>query len=269
MDSVHLSTIKAENKEELVLKDKVINIDAISPVVKKIDVEVVEDISSNKKDSKYYLNAGKTIKATLTLSESVYVQGSPTFKFDNGIELPFEKSSGNFLYFKATVDSTFKNDSELKYKESNCISNANVITDSAGNELLFSTSEEKSTNWIIDTTTPTTPNLYEIDEKGTKNKLTGGNKQKIVNVDINCDASDIAYYECSYDDGVSWEKLYVSTVAISRDSAFFKVRAIDYAGNVSDATEKVELYIKSSFPKFSVECTSPDGHYVAPDTLPA
>lgn len=267
MDSVHLSTIKAENKEELVLKDKVINIDAISPVVKKIDVEVVEDISSNKKDSKFYLNAGKTIKATLTLSESVYVQGSPTFKFDNGIELPFEKSSGNYLYFKATVDSTFKNYSELKYKESNCISNANVITDSAGNELLFSSSEEKATNWIIDTTTPTTPNLYEIDEKGTKNKLTGGNKQKIVNVDINCDASDIAYYECSYNDGVSWEKLYDSTVAISRDSAFFKVRAIDYAGNVSGATETVELYIKSSFPKFSVECTSPDGHYDVGKTI--
>lgn len=260
MDSVHLSTIKAENKEEFVLKDKVINIDAISPVVKKIDVEVVEDISSNTKDSKYYLNAGKTIKATLTLSESVYVQGSPTFKFDNGIELPFEKSSGNYLYFKATVDSTFKNASELKFNESNCISNANVITDSAGNELLFSSSEEKATNWIIDTTKPSTPNLYE---KGTTNKLTGGNKQKIVNVNINCNDSDIAYYECSYDDGVSWEKLNDSTVAISRDSAFFKVRAIDYAGNVSDATETVELYIKSSFPKFSVECTSPDGHYDA------
>lgn len=258
MDSVHLSTIKAENKDELVLKDKVINIDAISPVVNKIDVEVVEDISSNKKDSKYYLNEGKTIKATLELSESVYVQGSPTFKFDNGIELPFEKSSGNYLYFKATVDSTLENNSELKYNESDCISNANVITDSAGNELLFSSSEEKATNWIIDTTKPSTPNLYE---KGTTNKLTGGNKQKIVNVDINCNDSDIAYYECSYNDGVSWEKLYDSTVAISRDSAFFKVRAIDYAGNVSDATETVELYIKSSFPKFSVECTSPDGHY--------
>ncbi len=258
MDSVHLSTIKAENKDELVLKDKVINIDAISPVVNKIDVEVVEDISSNKKDSKYYLNEGKTIKATLELSESVYVQGSPTFKFDNGIELPFEKSSGNYLYFKATVDSTLENNSELKYNESNCISNANVITDSAGNELLFSSSEEKSTNWIIDTTKPSTPNLYE---KGTTNKLTGGNKQRIVNVDINCNDSNIAYYECSYDDGVSWEKLNDSTVAISRDSAFFKVRAIDYAGNVSDATETVELYIKSSFPKFSVECTSPDGHY--------
>ncbi|MBQ8776278.1 MAG: hypothetical protein IJZ71_02215 [Treponema sp.] len=258
MDSVHLSTIKAENKDELVLKDKVINIDAISPVVNKIDVKVVEDISSNKKDSKYYLNEGKTIKATLELSESVYVQGSPTFKFDNGIELPFEKSSGNYLYFKATVDSTLKNNSELKYNESNCISNANVITDSAGNELLFSSSEEKVTNWIIDTTKPSTPNLYE---KETTNKLTGGNKQKIVNVDINCNDSDIAYYECSYDDGVSWERLNDSTVAISRDSAFFKVRAIDYAGNVSDATETVELYIKSSFPKFSVECTSPDGHY--------
>lgn len=258
MDSVHLSTIKAENKDELVLKDKVINIDAISPVVNKIDVEVVEDISSNKKDSKYYLNEGKTIKATLELSESVYVQGSPTFKFDNGIELPFEKSSGNYLYFKATVDSTLKNNSELKYNESNCISNANVITDSAGNELLFSSSEEKATNWIIDTTKPSTPNLYE---KETTNKLTGGNKQKIVNVDINCNDSDIAYYECSYDDGVSWERLNDSPVAISRDSAFFKVRAIDYAGNVSDATETVELYIKSSFPKFSVECTSPDGHY--------
>lgn len=258
MDSVHLSTIKAENKDELVLKDKVINIDAISPVVNKIEVEVVEDISSNKKDSKYYLNEGKTIKATLELSESVYVQGSPTFKFDNGIELPFEKSSGNYLYFKATVDSTFKNASELKYNESNCISNANVITDSAGNELLFSSSEEKATNWIIDTTKPSTPNLYE---EGTTNKLTGGNKQKIVNVDINCNDSDIAYYECSYDDGVSWERHNDPTVAISRDSAFFKVRAIDYAGNVSDATETVELYIKSSFPKFSVECTSPDGHY--------
>lgn len=258
MDSVHLSTIKAENKDELVLKDKVINIDAISPVVNKIDVKVVEDISSNKNDSKYYLNEGKTIKATLELSESVYVQGSPTFKFDNGIELPFEKSSGNYLYFKATVDSTLENNSELKYNESDCISNANVITDSAGNELLFSSSEEKATNWIIDTTKPSTPNLYE---KGTTNKLTGGNKQKIVNVDINCNDSDIAYYECSYDDGVSWERLNVSTVAISRDSAFFKVRAIDYAGNVSDATETVELYIKSSFPKFSVECTSPDGHY--------
>lgn len=258
MDSVHLSTIKAENKDELVLKDKVINIDAISPVVNKIEVEVVEDISSNKKDSKYYLNEGKTIKATLNLSEFVYVQGSPTFKFDNGIELPFEKSSGNYLYFKATVDSTFKNASELKYNESNCILNANVITDSAGNELLFSSSEEKATNWIIDTTKPSTPNLYE---KGTTNKLTGGNKQKIVNVDINCNDSDIAYYECSYDDGVSWERHNDPTVAISRDSAFFKVRAIDYAGNVSDATETVELYIKSSFPKFSVECTSPDGHY--------
>lgn len=258
MDSVHLSTIKAENKDELVLKDKVINIDAISPVVKEIEVEVVEDISSNKKDSKYYLNEGKTIKATLELSESVYVQGSPTFKFDNGIELPFEKSSGNYLYFKATVDSTLKNNSELKYNESNCISNANVITDSAGNELLFSSSEEKATNWIIDTTKPSTPNLYE---KGTTNKLTGGNKQKIVNVDINCNDSDIAYYECSYDDGVSWERHNDSTVAISKDSAFFKVRAIDYADNVSDATETVELYIKSSFPKFSVECTSPDGHY--------
>ena len=258
MDSVHLSTIKAENKDELVLKDKVINIDAISPVVNKIDVEVVEDISSNKKDSKYYLNEGKTIKATLNLSESVYVQGSPTFKFDNGIELPFEKSSGNYLYFKATVDSTLENNSELKYNESDCISNANVITDSAGNELLFSSNEEKATNWIIDTTKPSTPNLYE---KGTTNKLTGGNKQKIVNVDINCNDSDIAYYECSYNDGVSWERHNDSTVAISRDSAFFKVRAIDYAGNVSDATETVELYIKSSFPKFSVECTSPDGHY--------
>lgn len=258
MDSVHLSTIKAENKDELVLKDKVINIDAISPVVNKIDVEVVEDISSNKKESKYYLNEGKTIKATLNLSESVYVQGSPTFKFDNGIELPFEKSSGNYLYFKATVDSTLENNSELKYNESNCISNANVITDSAGNELLFSSSEEKATNWIIDTTKPSTPNLYE---KGTTNKLTGGNKQNIVIVDINCNDSDIAYYECSYNDGVSWERHNDSTVAISRDSAFFKVRAIDYAGNVSDATETVELYIKSSFPKFSVECTSPDGHY--------
>lgn len=122
-----------------VLVGKTITVDAVSPKVENYSFSTSVPPAT---DRKYYLNQGKTITATLTLSENVFVQGAPTFKFTNGIVLDFVGSSSNLITFSGVVPAGFNG--ALEYNPSECITNYKTITDTSGNVLLSSATTSTS-----------------------------------------------------------------------------------------------------------------------------
>ena len=117
-----------------VLVGKTIKVDAVSPKVENYSFSTSVPPAT---DRKYYLNQGKTITTTVTLSKNVFVQDALTFQFTNGIVLDFVGSSSNLITFSGVVPAGLNGN--LEYNPSKCITNSDKITDTSGNVLLSST----------------------------------------------------------------------------------------------------------------------------------
>lgn len=245
-----------------VLVGKTITVDAVSPKVENYSFSTSVPPAT---DRKYYLNQGKTITATVTLSKNVFVQGAPTFKFTNdGIELDFVGSSSNLITFSGVVPAGFNG--ALEYNPSECITNSDKITDTSGNVLLSSaTTSNQQTDIIIDTTDPNAPDVRSADDT----ELKDNNKyQKSVTFKIISEDADVVKYEYSLDAGTSWKVAKNDgTDKVSQSYAELTARVTDKAGNVSSYPKPIKLNIESSFPAFSVDCLTPNGSYKKGDEI--
>lgn len=245
-----------------VLVGKTITVDAVSPKVENYSFSTSVPPAT---DRKYYLNQGKTITATVTLSKNVFVQGAPTFKFTNdGIELDFVGSSSNLITFSGVVPAGFNG--ALEYNPSECITNSDKITDTSGNVLLSSaTTSNQQTDIIIDTTDPNAPDVRSADDT----ELKDNNKyQKSVTFKIISEDADVVKYEYSLDAGTSWKVAKNDgTGTVSQSYAELTARVTDKAGNVSAYPTPIKLNIESSFPAFSVDCLTPNGNYKKGDEI--
>lgn len=244
-----------------VLVGKTITVDAVSPKVENYSFSTSVPPAT---DRKYYLNQGKTITATLTLSENVFVQGAPTFKFTNGIVLDFVGSSSNLITFSGVVPAGFNG--ALEYNPSECITNYKTITDTSGNVLLSSaTTSNQQTDIIIDTTAPNYPDVKAADNTELKDN---DNYQKSVTFKIISKDADVVKYEYSLDAGTSWKVAKNDgTDKVSQSYAELTARVTDKAGNVSEHSTPIKLNIESSFPAFSVDCLTPNGNYKKGDEI--
>lgn len=254
---VHIYT----NVNPTVLEGKTIKVDAVSPKVENYAIET--SVSANEEDRKYYLNQGKTITAKVTLSKNVFVQGAPTFKFTNGIELDFVGSSSNLITFSGAVPAGFNG--ALEYKTSECITKSDTITDTSGNVLSSATTSNQQTDIIIDTTAPNAPAVKSANNTELTNN---GNYQESVKFKIISNDADVIKYEYSLDAGTSWKVAKNDgTDTVSLSYAELTARVTDKAGNVSSYPTPIKLNIESSFPAFSVDCLTPNGNYKKGDEI--
>ena len=250
---VHLNT------SPTVLEGKTIKVDAVSPKVE--NYEVTTSVERNT-DGKYYLNQGKTIEATVTLSKNVFVQGTPKFKFNNGIELDFVGSNSNIIIFSGTVPAGVNG--ALEYKTSECITNYETITDTTGNTLLLSNGSTAQTDIIIDTTAPKVPSVKAADDT---DLINNGEYPSSVKFKIKPNDTDVIRYEYSLDAGISWKSAENGMSEVSQSYAELTARVTDKAGNVSSYPTPIKLNIESSFPAFYVDCLTPNGNYKKDDEI--
>lgn len=251
---VHLNT------SPTVLEGKTIKVDAVSPKVEMYEVTTSVEKNTN---GKYYLNQGKIITATVTLSKNVFVQGAPTFKFTNGIELDFVGSSSNLITFSGAVPAGVNG--ALEYKTSECITNYETITDTTGNTLLLSNGSTVQTDIIIDTTAPKVPSVKAADDTELTNN---GEYPSSVKFKIKPNDTDVIRYEYSLDAGISWkDAINDGTDSVSQSYAELTARVTDKAGNVSSYPTPIKLNIESSFPAFNVDCLTPNGNYKKGDEI--
>lgn len=241
---------------------KTIVIDGILPKIGTPVISTSLKNGENEHGSIKYLREGRTLTVSVTASETIFVQGAPTFVFNN-VVLPFTNCSGTTITFSKKISKENDRDGQLSYVPSSCITDYATITDRAGNVLsLESSSTASSVNIAIDTTPPEKPSITK--ENGTAfdtstNKLNSAVKFVVVSTD-----SDVASKEYSTSGGNSWTP-YEGPVTQS-SSAQLTARVTDRAGNVSEYADTVNLDF-GDFPSFSLECTDPDGNYKAGQKL--
>ena len=104
-DEADLYDIVTLVEGELEQYNKSICIDGISPKITKIDIE--SDCSSeNKNNNISYLQEGRNVTVSVTFSENVFVQGTPKFRFDNGLELPFTSATSSKIIFSKKIENS-------------------------------------------------------------------------------------------------------------------------------------------------------------------
>ncbi len=249
---------------------KTIQIDGIVPTASSPEITTTAS-SSNVNSGITYLREGRKLTVTVNASETIYIQGSPTFVFSvtkadgttGTLSLPFTSCSATTITFSKKIASDDANGS-LTYTPSSCISGYETITDAAGNALslkaLSSTSTEAKV--IIDTNAPATPAI----KNSSGSSLVSGKYTAAdgITFTISTSDSDISSTEYSLDGGSSWSEYSSDTKLTS--SAQLTARSTDWAGNVSDYADVIDLDL-GTFPSFSLECINADGNYKAGKTL--
>lgn len=270
----HTETIKPSNKT--------IQIDGTPPSVSSITFTSTADSTKNKDTNGVtWLNEGKTLTATIKMSEAVQIQGSPKFIIKVGsteMYLPFasKNDSEKTITFQKKISSEDADpEGEITYIPSKCIKNGTSgennsaeIVDSFGNVLTLNASTVSTkANFGIDTTPPVSPTVTIKDaSSGSTVSSTKYNKPVLV---IVSDANEKST-EFSKDAGSSWDeyKNDGSTNEINTAGAYtITARRTDWAGNISDYADPISLDINTNFPSFTVECQSADGNYKAGKTL--
>ena len=247
--------------------DKTIALDGVLPTI--TTPEITSTASTNG-DITYY-REGKTLTVKVTASETVYVQGSPSFQFvTNGggyLELPFTNCAGSVITFSKKIVKDDANGA-LSYVPASCLTNADAIVDKAGNALsLGNDTNARAVSVTVDTVAPDAPRI-----SANGSTLTSGLYQSAVTFTAETSATDVSLIQYSTDGGSTWkdENKASNTNSISAtqdSSAQLTARATDYAGNVSDLTEVIDLDINGSYPSFTLECINSDGNYTAGNKL--
>ena len=259
------------------ITEKNIKIDGIKPQVTSIVLshDIADSDVANYTDSNGYiwLKEGRTLIASVTMNENVSVKGSPSLSIPIGsgiITLPFLSSTENSITFSGRISST---DSNGKPSTSvTCsITDEDAITDTAGNSIQSCSCAVSANSKIeIDTIKPSSPIIKASD--GTA--FTEDNCKSNTNIKFYIDKKDTTDKEIEYflSTEASWAKydntakdLYKNTGVA--ESARLMARSIDYAGNISDPTDAIDLEIKNTFPNFTLECTSANGYFKAGESI--
>ncbi|MBR1536729.1 MAG: hypothetical protein IJ630_07310 [Treponema sp.] len=246
---------------------KTIQIDGIVPTASSPEITTTAASSSNVNPGITYLREGRKLTVTVNASETIYIQGSPTFDFSvtkadgttGTLSLPFTSCSTTTITFSKKIASDDANGA-LTYTPSSCITGYDTITDAAGNALSLKalSSAEADAKIIIDTKAPEKPTIK--DSSGTSlvsGKYTAADG---ITFTISTSDSDISSTEYSLDGGSSWSEYSSDTKLTS--SAQLTARSTDWAGNVSDYADVIDLDL-GTFPSFTLECTNADGNYKA------
>ena len=258
--SVHLDRLTPENNLQAKRSgDNAIKLDGVSPKVIKVNIVSEDAEDSNEVDGIKYLKAGRTVSATVITSKKITVQGSPKFLLRTGtnvLELTWQDISkeGTSLRFSKKVAADDVNGA-YSYFTSNYLSATDVLKDEFGNELVIEAADgTTSAGIVIDTFKPSTP---VVTNTATGTELEAGKYKNSVSFTLSTTAGTKTQY--STDGGSEWTD-YTSAVTLTEDASLV-VRAIDYAGNVSDYSKVLNIQVNNTFPAFTMECTTPDGKY--------
>ena len=259
-----------------VLKDKVIKLDGVAPVINNNGLSVTAD------DGNSYCTKDKIITAVLTMSESVLVSGSPELILKSSasgspdVKFNFQKmemddeNEDYKLFFTHTVKNSETNKTPeglIKYNLASCFSSTHkgYIKDKVGNELVLTNTQSGDTTVTVDYTPPT--NAPSISSP-TANSSPYSTAQQIILTASTIESGATAYY--SYDGGVSW-KPYNSANPYSLGTGTYQLRTYqtDRAGNKSSESNAYTVTINTLFPSvtnFAIE--TPDGTYGAGSEIP-
>ena len=275
--------LKSDNTTSIVESDnllqakKTIKVDGISPTV--TNISITSDIDSSElatyqNEEITYLKEGRTLTVVLTTGENIYVQGNPSIKFSTGLVLPFTGSTETSVTFSKKISSDDLNGT-LYYTPSSFIQNSEVIMDEAGNKITYSAENAEDSllaGFAIDTVKPIKPTFAIKDSNG--NTVDGsGQYANYVKFSVVLESdSSRKYTQYSLDGGTTWIPSSTGTITEGEEyeintSSALTARRIDFAGNVSEYADNINLDINSTFPAFTVECTNPDGNYKAGSKL--
>ena len=103
--------------------------------------------------------------------------------------------------------------------------------------------------------------------KNGNTELTSGKYSNAISFTVEKEKSDLSIYKSEYsvDGGNTWNDYKEEAVDVG-ESRQIAAKVTDYAGNYT-ITPVIYLEIKTKFPNFSLECTSPDGYYKTGDKL--
>ena len=256
LTTAHVEVLEDSNNLQAKRSANPIKIDGTVPKATGVTI-TTDGEDGNKNGGITYLRAGKTITAKVTTDKAVTVQGSPKLKLNN-ITLDWQSVSSNGKEITFAKKITNETEGALSYT-ADCISGIDTIKDDFGNSLVSSITKADA-NVVIDRTPPGTPSITVSDtNKGSEGKFNGSAE---FTVTPGTDAN-IAKTEYSTDGGRNWNtyssKVTVTSTVTSTPSLV--ARSTDLAGNVSDYSSPIDVQINSTFPDFTVECTTPDGRY--------
>ena len=279
--SAHLNTLPTGNNLQEKRADNPITINGIVPKVSDIQVTTEVD-AENRRGDIYYLRAGRTITATVTVeNKKVTVQGAPTLELksgDNTLSLAYQKISysgvepsiNSVITFSKKILAEDQN-GEYTYDKSACLiirndNNEGIIKDDYNNELENPLTGTGNKKFYIDTVDPVTPVIYE---KGTTNELLSAKYQNLVEFTIENTGTDIAHEIIQY--STNGGMLFSNSSTDGADSldgsltknATLVAKIKDFAGNTSPYSNQINIEIESSFPDYTVECLNADGRYKA------
>lgn len=256
LTTAHVEVLEDSNNLQAKRSANPIKINGTVPKATAVTI-ITDGENANKNGGITYLRAGKTITAKVTTDKAVTVQGSPKFKLNN-IILDWQSVSSNGKEITFAIKITNETEGALSYT-AGCISGIDTIKDDFGNSLVSSITAADA-NVVIDITPPGTPSINVSNtNKGSEGKFNGSAE---FTVTPGTDAN-IAKTEYSTDGGRNWNtyssKVTVTSTVTSTPSLV--ARSTDLAGNVSDYSSPIDVQINSTFPDFTVECTTPDGRY--------
>lgn len=252
LTTAHVEVLEDSNNLQSKRSTNPIKIDGTVPKATGVTI-TTDGEDGNKNGGITYLRAGKTITAKVTTDKAVTVQGSPKFELNN-IILDWQSVSSNGKEITFAIKITNETEGALSYT-ADCISGIDTIKDDFGNSLVSSITAADA-NVVIDRTKPGKPSITVLNtNKGSEGKFNGSAE---FTVTPGTDAN-IAKTEYSTDGGRTWN-LYSSTVTVYSTSSLV-ARSTDWAGNVSEYSSPIDVQINSTFPDFTVECTTPDGRY--------
>ena len=256
LTTAHVEVLEDSNNLQAKRSANPIKIDGTVPKATGVTI-TTDGEDGNKNGGITYLRAGKTITAKVTTDKAVTVQGSPKLKLNN-IILDWQSVSSNGKEITFAKKITNETEGALSYT-ADCISGIDTIKDDFGNSLVSSITAADA-NVVIDRTKPEKPSITVLDtNKGSEGKFNGSAE---FTVTPGTDAN-IAKTEYSTDGGRNWNtyssKVTVTSTVTSTPSLV--ARSTDWAGNVSDYSSPIDVQINSTFPDFTVECTTPDGRY--------
>ena len=80
------------------------------------------------------------------------MQGTPKFRFDNGLELPFTSATSSKIIFSKKIENSDVN-GRLEYFSNSCIVDYECIKDNAGNSVNLLLDSKETSNIYVDTET--------------------------------------------------------------------------------------------------------------------
>jgi len=231
---------------------------------KNLAIDGVPPVISSLTVNPGHYRAGTTIMATLKLSETVLVNGSPQLHLVGTNPIQFTGSflqvSDDTLTFAIGV-SAGQTASPLSYNLSSCIPSDHLsyITDLAGNKLSLTTSNTGQTGAYVDTTAPVAPGV-----SGVTNGAKYNNAVTITLTGLESGAQ--GFY--SLNGGVSWLN-YTGPVTVGTSGTYTLVaRQRDAAGNDSPMSNPISFEMNKDFPNIEdLSCENPDGTYGVGNTL--